>query len=423
MILSSLHYITSKLLLYYLKILIKLIFNYSMVFINVTQLLFYYPMILSTLLFYYPMILCRLLVHYPMVLSKLLLYYLKILIKLLFYYSASSGILKKVNIDKNNSSMKQMPTNACFDSECNELRKTINTYAQRSNLTHTENNNYYHNVCNNYKRMIQRKKRNYNTNLKVNLEEMCSNNSKDYWGFWKRLERQNISESTIELYQFYNCFLKQSEPPTGQNTNTKFKTIQQKIPIDRYNYDISNDILNGKIQLDEVEKALGRIRKGKASGIDGIPIELYSSDIKYVTPLLTTLFNTIFDLADYPDDWTQGLIYPVHKKGDKSDPQNYRKVSLISSLAKVFESVLENRLSFKQLVCRDDDPLQRGFNKDCRTSDNLFVLYNLVETQKTRKKPLYVCYIDLTKAFDYLNRDALILKLQQRNEYNQIYVS
>ena len=43
------------------------------------------------------------------------------------------------------------------------------------------------------------------------------------------------------------------------------------------------------------------------------------------------------------------------------------------------------------------------------------MLYNLVETKKTRKKTLYVCYIDLTKAFDFLNRDALILKLQQRN--------
>ena len=144
----------------------------------------------------------------------------------------------------------------------------------------------------------------------------------------------------------------------------------------------SNDFLNGTIQLDEVEKALGRIRNGK------IPIELYSSDIKYFATLLTTLFNTIFDSADYPDNWAQGLIYPVHKKGDKSDPQNYRKVSLIPSLARVFESVFENRLSFKNLVCRDDDPLQRGFKKDCRTSDTLFVLYNLF---------------------------ALILKLQQRN--------
>ena len=85
------------------------------------------------------------------------------------------------------------------------------------------------------------------------------------------------------------------------------------------------------------------------------------------------LFNIIFASADYPDDWAQGLIYSVHKKGDKSDPQNYRKVYLIPSLAKVFESVLENRLSFKNLVCRDDDPLQRGLEKYCRTSDNLFV--------------------------------------------------
>ena len=59
--------------------------------------------------------------------------------------TASSGIFKKVNINKN-SSMKQMPTNAWIDSEGNELRKTINTYAKWSSLADTENNNYYHNL-------------------------------------------------------------------------------------------------------------------------------------------------------------------------------------------------------------------------------------------------------------------------------------
>ena len=140
---------------------------------------------------------------------------------------------------------------------------------------------------------------------------MCSNNPKEYWGFWKRLQRQNLSESTIEL--FYNCFLKQSEPPTDQNASTKFKTNHQKYQ-DRCKYVTSNGILNGKVQLDEVDKALSRIKKGKASGIDGIPIELYSSNIKYFTPLLTTLFNTIFDSADYSDDWAQGLIYQFIKR-------------------------------------------------------------------------------------------------------------
>ena len=137
-----------------------------------------------------------------------------------------------------------MPTNAWFDSECNKLRKTINTYAKLANLTDTYNNNYYHTLCNDYKRMIQRKKRNYNTNLKLNLEKMCSNNPKDYWAFWKRLQRQ-----------------KQSVPPMGQNAGMKLKIIQKGIPIDTYKYDISNDILNGKIQMDEVEKALIKIKK------------------------------------------------------------------------------------------------------------------------------------------------------------------
>ena len=63
-------------------------------------------------------------------------------------------------------------------------------------------------------------------------------------------------------------------PPTGQNAGMKPKIIQKGISIDTYKYNISNDILNGKIQMDKVEKALIKIKKGKASGIDGIPIVL-----------------------------------------------------------------------------------------------------------------------------------------------------
>ena len=117
--------------------------------------------------------------------------------------------------------------------------------------------------------MIQSKKRNYNTNLKINLEKMCSNNPKDYWGFWKRLQRQNRRDTTIELHQFYDCFLKQSVPPTGQNAGMKPKIIQKGIPIDTYKYDISNDILNGKIQMDEVEKAIIKIKKVKHRELTG----------------------------------------------------------------------------------------------------------------------------------------------------------
>ena len=94
--------------------------------------------------------------------------------------TASSGIFKKVNIKKN-SSMKQMPTNAWIDSEGHELRKTINTNAKHQLLPQLMKQLQTHDS--------KKKKHNYNTNLKLNHEEMCSNNPKDYWYFWKRLQQ------------------------------------------------------------------------------------------------------------------------------------------------------------------------------------------------------------------------------------------
>ena len=66
-------------------------------------------------------------------------------------------------------------------------------------------------------------------------------------------------------------------------------------------------------------------------------------------------------------------------------------------------------------MCRDDDPLKRGFKKIVGHLIIYLCCTIWLKRKKTRKKTLYVCYIDLTKAFDCLNRDALILKLQQRN--------
>ena len=114
-------------------------------------------------------------------------------------------------------------------------------------------------------------------------------------------------------------------------------------------------------------------RKGKTL------MKLYPSNIKCFTPLLTIIYNS----ADHPKDWSQGLIYPVHKKSDKSDPQNYRKVDLIISLARVFDFFAENRLAFKNLVWCEDDPLQRGFEKNCRTYA-LFYLCSTISLKLSR---------------------------------------
>ena len=155
---------------------------------------------------------------------------------------------------------------------------------------------------------------------------------------------------------------------------------------------------------------------------------MYSSVVCGGPEIKQNWFNSIFASADYPDDWAQGLIYPVHKKGDKSDPQNYRKVFLILSLAKVFESLLENRLSFKNLVCRDDDPLHRSFKKDCRTSDNVCVVqsgWNVKKHVKTALRLLYrfdQSFRLFKQRYTYPETAAAQCR-RKISEYKQIYVS
>ena len=83
-------------------------------------------------------------------------------------------------------------------------------------------------------------------------------------------------------------------------------------------------------------------------------------------------------------------------------------------IGKLFESILNNRLSFKNEVCNVNDPYQAGFKTNSRTTDNIFILCAIIDKQRCLSKPLYTCFVDFTKAFDYIDRTALYYKLLNR---------
>ena len=143
---------------------------------------------------------------------------------------------------------------------------------------------------------------------------------------------------------------------------------------------VADEILNGKITKNEIYFALRKVKKGKTAGIDGFPVELITEGKNYFMPFLEILFNSIFESGVYPDTWVSGLITPIHKKGDKLNPEN------LPALRKLFEIVLENRLTYINEVCCDNDQFQAGFKANCRTSDNIFILYSLAEHPRKYKK-------------------------------------
>ena len=81
--------------------------------------------------------------------------------------------------------------------------------------------------------------------------------------------------------------------------------------------------------------------------------------------------------------------------------------SVMPCIGKLFESILNNRLSFENEVCNENDPYQAGFKSHSRTTDNMFLLCAIIDKQRCLPKPLYTCFVDFIKAFEYIDRTAL----------------
>ena len=114
-----------------------------------------------------------------------------------------------------------------------------------------------------------------------------------------------------------------------------------------------------------------------------------------------------------PQDWSVGNIIPIYKqKGDPSNPANYRPITLLSCLGKLFTSVLNNRL---QHFIEKYDKIkqnQAGFRKGFSTIDHIFALNLLINFVQNRGKKLFCAFIDLKRAFDTVWRDGLFYKMQ-----------
>lgn len=127
-------------------------------------------------------------------------------------------------------------------------------------------------------------------------------------------------------------------------------------------------------------------------------------------PTICDLFNKIFESGVFPEDWTEGFVIPLHKKGSVNDVENYRGITLLSTLEKSFTRVLNNRSDWagKYFVLIE---AQAGFRVDMGTVDDIFVLHDLISHILNHGKRLYCAFIDFTKAFDYMVRENLWYKL------------
>jgi len=168
-------------------------------------------------------------------------------------------------------------------------------------------------------------------------------------------------------------------------------------------------------------KATYILRPGKSPGVDGISNEMLLCLFGTNPKILLKLFNNILNSSTPIKVWDTSLINPIHKKGSKMDPDNYRAISLLCCLGKLFSAILNSRLlKFaieNNLIAKE----QLGFMPGNRTSDALIVLYNLYNQYCRNNKYMYACFVDFSKAFDRVPRHILFEKLISNNITGKFY--
>lgn len=169
--------------------------------------------------------------------------------------------------------------------------------------------------------------------------------------------------------------------------------------------------LDSAITLGEVKVALSALKVGKAPGSDHIHAEFLVKAVDIVAPALHRLFQQVWRSECWPTPWGNGIITPIYKDGDARCPENYRAITLLSVVSKLFEMVLNNRITAwaEQLLKLVEE--QGGFRCGRGTLDQQVTMNELVTMRQEEGLPTYLAYLDVRKAYDKVWRPGLLKAL------------
>ena len=301
------------------------------------------------------------------------------------------------------------PGQEWFDAECKQMRGQVRRRLRAFRRSgRSADHTLYVDLRKSYKKMIRNKRKEHKKKIKQDILNSMAD-SRAFWGAIKRLSTgkgfdQNISEEQW-LDHFKQVFCSDTS------------TTDDDMECPDVHDSISDDTLDADITPTEVAAAIRHLKNNKAAGPDGLIPEIFKHSSDVVIPYLVKLFNHIFSTGHYPESWSEAVIQPIHKKGNRNDPNNYRGISLLSVCSKIYSFILNKRLTLWSEENEILGETQAGFRRDRSTIDHIFTLFSMVQRYILRNKKLYVAFIDFQKAFDYISRSKLwsVLKKQGVN--------
>jgi hypothetical protein len=172
-----------------------------------------------------------------------------------------------------------------------------------------------------------------------------------------------------------------------------------------------NDMSFNTVTPIEIMKMVQSMENKKSCGFDEMPISVIKDSIDLLAGPLAFVFNKCFDSAVFPEQLKLARILPVYKKGLKSDRRNYRPISLLPVVSKIFEKVIKSRLLDHFIAYDIISHRQFGFQKNLGTTDAIDTLVNDIVKELNKGKRVASLFIDLSSAFDLVDHVILMKKL------------
>lgn len=270
----------------------------------------------------------------------------------------------------------------------------------------------YRNFCNN---LLKK--------LKAEFESKELNNNKDNTkGLWKVIKNithlNKSSTPPLELLKLTN-----NDTDSVDQVNNFFANIGadlasriQNDSTNRRQFSQSNNKYSSMALLDtdetEVENIILGLKNNCAIGVDGISNEILKSARHILVQPITFLCNLCLSSGVFPDVFKGALVSPIHKGGDRHSVTNYRPISILTSLSKVLEKILNTRLvdylDTNNIIANN----QYGFRKSLSTEHAVLELTERIVGLLDNKAKVIGIFLDLTKAFDTVSIPLLLDKME-----------